>query len=145
MPEAVWVVAPTRFTPPMSPPSSIYLNSKFNFIQRASNSQNFLTISPNELILFALCSLCRNLVAHQKWDFSLLSRFSGEFQKGSWCFLFVFIIVFRKWSLSWGSPGGLWTSSTLRQATSTFSWCHYNICDFLTWINGLIHAFKLLE
>ena len=96
------------------------------------------------MILFALCSLQRNLAAHQKWDFSLLSRFSSEFQKGSWCFLLVFIIIFRKWSLSWGSPGGLWTSSALRQATSTFSWCHYNICDFLTWINDLIHAFKSL-
>ena len=127
------------------PPSSVYLNSNFNFIQRASNSQNFLTISPNELILFALCSLWRNLAAHQRWDFSELFRISGDFQKCSWYFLFVLKIIFRGWGLSWGSPEGLWTSSALRQATATFSWCHFNICDFRTWIWAIFHAFKLVK
>ena len=124
------------------PPILFYLNPNSFNLQRASNSYNSSTISPNELILFALCSLQRNLAAHQRWDFSVLPRFSGDFQKGSWYFLLVFKIIFKGWRLSWGSAEGLWTSSALRQATTTFSWCHFNICDFLTWMKWLIHAFK---
>ena len=123
------------------PPAVSFYSDSFIF-QRASNNFNFLTISPNEMILFALCSLKGNLTAHQRWDFSELFRISGEFQKCSWYSLFVFKIIFRRWGLSWGSPGGLWTSSALRQATATFSWCHFNIYDFLTWMKWLIHAFK---
>ena len=137
-------MAPLGFTPLTSPPSLfIFIQIHLN-LQNTSNSYNSSTISPNELILFALCSLLRNLVAHQRWDFSELFRISGEFQKCSWYFIFVFKIIFRRWGLSWGSPGGLWTSSALRQATATFSWCHFNICDFLTWMKWLIHAFKEL-
>ena len=140
--EAVRVVAPWGFTPSMSPPSLFYLNSNSTNFQIAWNSYNSSTISPNELILFALCSLQRNLAAHQKWDFSDLSRICGDFQKSSWYFLLVLKFIFRGWGLSWGSPEGLWTSSALRQATTTFSWCHFNIDDFLTWMKWLIHAFK---
>ena len=41
----------------VTPLSSVLFKFKFNSIQRASNSQNILTVSPNELFLFALCSL----------------------------------------------------------------------------------------
>ena len=137
----VRVVAPLGFTPSTSPPSpfQIHLN-----LLNTLNSHNSSTISPNELIIFALCTLIRNLAAHQRWDFSELFRISGDFQKCSWYFLVVFKTIFRRWSLSWGSPGGLWTSSALRQARTTFSWRHFNIWDFLTWMKWLIHAFKWL-
>ena len=47
------------------PPAVSFYSNSFIF-QRPSNNFNFLTISPNEMILFALCSLKGNLTAHQR-------------------------------------------------------------------------------
>ena len=111
---------------------------------RTLTGYNFLNITPNELILFAFCSYWKILAAQPRWDFSLLPRISGNFQKCSWYFLIAIWFTFRRWSLSWRHPGGVWSSSALRQATTTFLWFHFNICDFLTWIKWLILAFKQL-
>ena len=92
---------------------------------------------------FASCCVSKNLTTPKRWDFSLLSRFSGNFQNVSWYFQLCFWIFFRGTSLSWGSPGALWTSSVLRQATVTF---HGATLIFMIFILELmnIDAFKLV-
>ena len=123
-------MVPRWLMPSMSPPVFLFLFLFQNIIETLK-CNNFYSTSPNELILFAFCSYWKILAAHPRWDFSFLPRISGNFQKCSWYFLFVIWFIFRRWSLSWRHPGGVWSSSALRQATTTWSWCLCNIHDFL--------------
>ena len=76
-------------------PLCFYFSNSFKF-QETSNGHNFYSTSPNAVILFALCSLSKNLTAPKRWDFSLLSRFSENFQKVSWYFSFVVFECFQR-------------------------------------------------
>ena len=118
-----------------------FFSNLFKF-QEHSNSHNFYSTSPNAVILFALCSLSKNLTTPKRWDFSLLSRISGDFQIVFWQIFLWFKFFFRRRSLSWSKPRGVWSTSTLRQATPAFGWCYFNIYDFLLEYEFLF-AFKI--